>query len=336
MVDGAPRRSSAQRYEAGRAATKRTMQTVTTWEALKERDRNIPLCLVIGAFDGIHSGHQRLIRDAVTRARGVQGEAWLLTFDPHPSRILRPDMAPPLLTSTPHKLRLLQPFELDGVIVHPFTGALSVLPPETFLQQLCDALPGLHTVIVGGNWRFGHRAQGDVALLKQLAKTYGFSVHVPDPVSWGDEPVSSTRIRQAIEAGRLDDVEHMLARPFSMLGTVTTGKQYGRELGFPTANIRLQEEARPPVGVYAVYGVFNGERHNGAAYLGIRPTAHGDHTHHVLEVHLFDVTIDLYGKEIEVFFVQHIRGDQRFDDQEALKAQIARDVEQARALFAAQ
>lgn len=294
----------------------------------------MPLCLVIGAFDGIHIGHQMLIRESIARARAEHGEAWLLTFHPHPSRVLRPDQAPPLLTSTAHKLRILESLGLDGCIVHPFSLALSQLAPETFLAELCSALPGLHTVVVGTNWRFGHRAKGDVELLKQLAASHGITAHVPPPVLSAEEPVSSTRIRHAVESGRLDEVKAMLDRPFSMLGTVTTGKQYGRKLGFPTANIRLQDEARPPTGVYAVYGVFNGERHNGAAYLGIRPTAHGEHTHHLLEVHLFDVAVDLYGKEIEVFFVEYIRGDQRFDSHDALKAQIARDVQQARALFA--
>ena len=310
------------------------MKIVDTWEALKERDAQTPLCLVIGAFDGIHIGHQMLIRETIARARAVHGEAWLLTFHPHPSRVLRPDQAPPLLTSTAHKLRILESLGLDGCIVHPFSLALSQLAPEPFLEELCSALPGLHTVVVGTNWRFGHRAKGDVELLKQLAASHGITAHVPPPVLFAEEPVSSTRIRQAAESGRLDEVKAMLDRPFSMLGTVTTGKQYGRRLGFPTANIRLQDEARPPTGVYAVYGVFHGERHNGAAYLGIRPTAHGEHTHHLLEVHLFDVAIDLYGKEIEVFFVQYIRGDQRFDNHDALKAQIARDVQQARTLFA--
>lgn len=310
------------------------MKIVETWEALKGRDASTPLCLVIGAFDGIHIGHQMLIRETIALARDLHGEAWLLTFNPHPSRVLRPDQAPPLLTSTAHKLRILEPLGLNGCIVHPFNLALSRLAPEPFLEDLCAALPGLHTVIVGTNWRFGHRAEGDVERLKQLAGARGLAVQTPDPVAWAEEPVSSTRIRNAVESGRLDEVEAMLDRPFSMLGTVTTGKQYGRKLGFPTANIRLQDEARPPTGVYAVYGVFNGERHNGAAYLGIRPTAHGEHTHHLLEVHLFDVAIDLYGKEIEVCFVEYIRGDQRFDNHDALKAQIARDVRQARTLFA--
>ncbi len=313
---------------------KERVKTVGTWEELKARDTATPLCLVIGAFDGIHIGHQKLIRDSVACAQRINGEAWVLTFDPHPSRVLRPDAAPPLLTSTDHKLRLLEPLGLTGAIRHPFTRSLSELSPTAFLDALCAAVPGLHTVIVGANWRFGHRAEGNIDLLRRLAKSYGFTVHIPEPVCWAEAPVSSTRIRQELEAGRLTEVEHMLGRPFSMLGMVTTGRQYGRELGFPTANIKLQDEARPPTGVYAVYGMFNGERHNGAAYLGIRPTAHGEHTHYLLEVHLFDVDMDLYGKTIEVFFVEFIRGDQSFDSHEALKAQIARDVVRARSLFA--
>lgn len=197
-----------------------------------------------------------------------------------------------------------------------------------------SAMPRLHTLVVGPNWRFGRRAAGDVALLEELAGAHGLAVMIPETVSLDGVTVSSTRIRRAVESGHLEEAERMLGRPFSLMGTVTTGRQYGRELGFPTANIRLQEEARPPTGVYAVYGIYNGERHNGAAYLGIRPTAHGVHTHHLLEVHLFDVDIDLYGKEIEVSFIKFLRGDQRFFDHEALKAQIAKDVQQARDLFA--
>jgi riboflavin kinase / FMN adenylyltransferase len=309
------------------------MQILNHWDLLQERDQRRPLYLVIGAFDGIHCGHQALIRQAVEQARSTGGEAWLLTFNPHPSRVLRPLAAPPLLTSTAHKLRLLAGLDLDGVIVHPFDHALAALSPEQFVAACVAAMPGLHTIIVGVNWRFGHRAMGDVQLLQELSKSYRFHVCVPDPVPWQDEIISSTRIRQAVEAGRLQDAEQMLGRPFSLLGRVTTGKQYGRELGFPTANIQLEDEARPPTGVYAVYGIHDNQRFNGAAYLGIRPTAHGEHRHHLLEVHFFDVNLDLYGYEIEVFFIQFIRPDQHFADHHALKAQIARDVEQSRGFF---
>ena len=306
------------------------MERLDAWDAFKHRDAERPRCLAIGAFDGIHIGHQRLIAEACTRATQVAGEAWLLTFDPHPSRVLRPGDAPPLLTSTPHKLRLLEQTGLHGVVVHPFTRALSRLTPRAFWAQLTAAVPGLHTVIVGGNWRFGHRAGGDVELLRALAADDGIDVRVPDAVCWQEEPVSSTRIRQAVEAGRLAEAEAMLQRRFSLLGTVVAGRQYGRQLGFPTANIHLQDEARPPTGVYAVTARFNGDTYPGAAYLGVRPTAQGAHTHPLLEVHLFDADLDLYGRTIEVAFVEHLRPDRRFNQPDELRRQIARDVQQAR------
>ena len=306
------------------------MQRLDTWDAMQTRAARTPLMLAIGAFDGIHKGHQRLIRETLACARAAGGEAWLLTFDPHPSRVLRPDQAPPLLTSTPHKLHLLESLGLDGAITHPFSLALSQLTPDAFLEQLCGSLSGLHTLVVGENFRFGHRAEGDIHLLRQQAETYGYTVNVPDPVHWNGAPISSTRIRQAVERGDLESAKEMLDRPWSLWGTVTTGRQYGRTLGFPTANIRLQDEALPPTGVYAVYGIYNGTRHNGAAYLGIRPSSHGKQTKHLLEVHLFDVDIDLYDKTIEVFFIQPIRPDHRFDTPEALKDQIALDVQEAR------
>lgn len=292
-----------------------------------------PLFLVIGAFDGIHIGHQLLIDEAIRLAKEARGKAYLLTFDPHPSRVLRPDQSPPLLTSTAHKIRLLQATGLDGLVVHPFTPELADWTPDTFMETLCAALPGLTTIIVGTNWRFGKKAAGDVHTLRTLADRHGFAVHIPSPEQWAGAPVSSTRIRKAIEDGELDLVAAMLNRPFSLLGTVISGNQFGRTLGFPTANIQLDDEARPPTGVYAVYATVDTVRHNGAAYLGIRPTAHGTHSYHLLEVHLFDISLDLYDKEIEVFFVHPIRPDQRFDHPDELREQIARDVQAARDYF---
>ncbi len=316
------------------AHTKRPLRLLASWDALASSVPESPLVLVIGAFDGIHIGHQKLINEAIDRARAIQGEAWLLTFDPHPSRVLRPDEAPLLLTSSTHKKRILETQGLDGVIFHPFTPELATCAPTYFIEELLAAMPKLHTIVVGTNWHFGHRAKGNVQLLEKLAVPRGIAVNVPTPVTWDNTLVSSTRIRQAVEAGHLEEAARMLGRPYSLLGTVTTGRQYGRQLGFPTANIRLEDEARPPTGVYAVQSLFNGEGHNGAAYLGIRPTDRGLHTHHLLEVHLFDVDMNLYDKEIEVIFTQCLRGDERFETAEALKAQIARDIQSARALFA--
>ena len=292
-----------------------------------------PACLTIGAFDGIHLGHQALIKEAIACACAAQGSAWLLTFDPHPSRVLRPHEAPLLLTSSQHKQRLIAGLGLRGCVVQPFDRALADRSPEEFIADLQQAIPNVHTIVVGPNWRFGHRAAGDIETLRRLAAVRGFQVRVPEPVEWRGDAVSSTRIRKAVEAGQLEEAAEMLGRRFSLLGMVTSGRQVGRELGFPTANIRLQEEARPPIGVYAVLGEIDGELHQGAAYLGIRPTANGIDAEYLLEVHFFDIGLDLYGKTIEVFFLRHFRGDLRFDDFDALKQQIARDVDGVRHYF---
>lgn len=309
------------------------MRIVRHIDELKHRDASVPLFLAIGAFDGIHIGHQTLLRAARDEAKAQGGEAWVMTFDPHPSRILRPNDAPPLLTSTAHKMRCLEPLALDGCITHPFSEQIAAYPPLEFLNALLENLPGLHTVLVGFNWHFGCQARGDIALLRAWAEPLGIHVMIPEPVTWNGELVSSTRIRKAIEEGNLDAAEAMLGRPFSLQGTVTTGRQLARELGFPTANILLEDEAHPPIGIYAVYALHQGQRHHGAAYLGLRPAPDGPHLTPLLEVHLLDVSIDLYGQTIEVFFAAYLRAEQRFDDVETLKTQIARDVQRARDYF---
>lgn len=299
-----------------------------TLEALSSR--SAPIVLAAGAFDGVHRGHQALIAESVRTARARKGEAWVLTFDPHPSKVLHPDNPQRLLTSTPHKMRLFEQLGPDGCVLVPFTREFSAIEPEDFVEQLCRAAPTLSVVIVGTNWTFGRRAQGNTPLLRELAVRYGFDVRVPEPVLSDGAPISSTRIRHAVEQGRLDDLEAMLGRPFSLMGTVSEGRRLGRELGFPTANIRLQDEVRPPSGVYVIRADIDGTRHEGAAYLGKRPKAGGHDVEHILEAHLFDMERDLYGKAIEVFFLEKLRPDRRFPDHESLRAQIARDVEQAR------
>lgn len=308
------------------------MKIIHQWDDFESGTN--PIALAIGAFDGVHRGHQELIRTAVEHARRLNGEAWALTFDPHPAKVLRPQAAPRLLTSTTHKLHLLEELGLDGCLVLPFTPEFSRLEPEEFVDQLCRHVRELREAVVGRNWTFGHRASGNPARLEALATSRGFRVTVPDWIEWRGEPVSSTRIRDALEAGQLADVREMLGRPFSLSGYVTEGRKLGRELGFPTANIHPVDEARPPIGVYVVYGVIRGRRYPGAAYLGRRPTEHGQDQRYILETHFFDVSLDLYGQEIELYFLEQLRGDQRFDSHEALKEQIARDVATARRRFA--
>lgn len=309
------------------------MKVLRQLSEFKAREPAGPVCLAIGAFDGIHIGHQALFRYAVECAKAQSGEAWALTFSPHPSRVLCPGKAPALLTSNAHKLRCMEPLGLAGCINQPFTLEMATWEPLDFLERLRDGLPGLHAIFVGFNWRFGCGARGDVDLLKTWAAEHQIEVIVPDPVEWNGELVSSTRIRKAVENGDLDEVQAMLGRPFSLFGVVRPGHRVARELGFPTANIQLQDEVRPPIGVYAAQVIYDGTLHNGAAYLGLRKSEDGEDEYYLLEVHLFDAEPDLYGKTIEVFFLKYLRKDKHFTDRVTLKESIARDVAQARAFF---
>jgi riboflavin kinase / FMN adenylyltransferase len=295
-----------------------------------------PVVLAAGAFDGVHRGHQAVVEEArrLAGARGAQ--AWALTFDPHPLRILRPSAAPALLTSPAHKLLLLEQTGLGGCVVLPFTAELADVEPEAFIARLCQAVPGLVGLVVGSNWTFGHRARGNVHLLRQLAAGAGFEAVVVEGILWRGHPISSTRIRRAVRDGHLDDAAQMLGRPFSVLGPVVHGGKLGRKLGFPTANVRPDNEVRPPAGIYAVQASVLGRWLPGAAYLAGDDSADERHRD-VVEVYLLDQPegMDLYGAQLEIRFVRKMRDERRFTHQEDLMAQIARDIEDIRAALAA-
>ncbi len=299
-----------------------------------ERLRDTPgaVTLAIGAFDGLHRGHQALLKRAREEAVAHGGDAWALTFDPHPLRVLRPDQAPDLLTSTPHKLRLLDRTGMAGCVVMPFTPALARWSPARFVDHLATCIPRLQEVVVGTNWRFGRGGQGNVEKLRASARAHGFAVHAMEPVVWGDEAISSTRIRQAITGGDLEAAEHMLGRPFSVLGRVVRGAQVGRELGFPTANINPENEVRPPPGIYAARADVDGTSYDGAAYLAGPASPSRERAE--VEIYLLDVSLELYDRDLEVFFLHKIREDRRFSSREDLRQQIARDIAAARNLLA--
>ncbi len=292
-----------------------------------------PVALAAGFLDGLHLGHRRVIAAAQARARTVGGQAWVLTFDPHPLRVLRPEAAPPLITPLPMKLRILERLGVDGCLLREFTPEFARLDPEAFVAGLAGQLPGLAGIAVGEGWRFGHRGAGDAALLSRLAERFGFAVDLVPPVEADGSPISSTRVRQAVASGDMAGAADLLGRWFSVEGTVEPGRRVGRELGFPTANVDALRELHPPPGVYAVHVAHGGGRSGGAAYIGSRPT-YGVGGHAVLEVFLFDFEGDLYGQEIEVAFLERLRGDHAFPDVAALRAQIARDVDRARRIVA--
>jgi riboflavin kinase/FMN adenylyltransferase len=294
-------------------------------------DADVPITLAIGVFDGVHRGHQALIERALGEAAAHGGEAWVLTFDPHPLRILSPEEAPSLLTSTRHKLRLLESLGIAGCTLLPFTKEVAQWPAGAFVEFLAREIPSLQEVVVGTNWRFGHRGSGDCSLLEKMASQLGFSAYAMGPVMWDGEPVSSTRIRAAVASGLLEDAERMLGRPFSVLGRVIKGRQVGRELGFPTANLNPENEVRPPPGIYAARARMGSTCYGGAAYIA-GPGAPTRETAEV-EVHLFDVEPDLYDRDLEVSFLRKIRDDKRFESKDELKAQIGRDVKEARRIL---
>ena len=305
------------------------METVHTFEELATVARRV--CLAIGVFDGVHLGHQRVIGQARDDARAAGGAAVVLTFDPHPMRVLQPDKAPLLLTSTPHKLRLLEQFGVDACLMLRFDRPFSLIPAEQFIELVAHKTNQLQEICVGSRFRFGHDRAGDARLIEKMGTVHGFTVKEIQRVEQDGHIISSTAVRQQVVAGHLDRAAAMLGRPFSVLGSIVTGDRRGRQLGFPTANIDPHSEALPPEGVYAVRATVDGQTLNGVANIGRRPTfATATAPTRVLEVHLLDYDRDIYGREIEVQFLHKLRAEKKFDSVDALKAQIAADIQTAR------
>ncbi|MEI7436009.1 MAG: riboflavin biosynthesis protein RibF [bacterium] len=307
------------------------MKTVQKIKALS--DEPGPICLAAGFFDGVHLGHQKVLDSARDRARALSGTVWVLTFDPHPLKVLVPAAAPPLLTCSSHKLALLARRGMDGAIVLPFTARTSAIEPDAFLAQLARGIPALRAIFVGADWAFGHGGRGNVAQLARWAADRKITITVEPPVTFDGAPVSSSRIRAAVADGRLTDAASMLGRPFSIYGTVVHGDGIGRSLGYPTLNLDPRNEVRPPFGIYAVRAIFDGQVRNGVCSHGLRPTLHRSATKPVIEVNLFDWDGDLYGHEVEVFLINRLRPEQQFPSREALVSQIASDAACARTLL---
>ena len=299
------------------------------------RGQRRPVLLAAGFFDGMHRGHQAIIRKIVSAARRERGAAWVMTFDTHPRKVLFPMAAPRLLTSTPHKLRLLKALGVHGCIVIPFTRSLARLAPKAFIAMLALAAPALRQIVIGRNWTFGRQGRGTPAMLKALAPCFGFKVTVIPPVRWHGTVVSSTRIRTAVLAGRLAEAAGMLGRPFSLLGKVMPGRGLGRKLGIPTANLNPHNEVAPPDGVYIVRARWDGVDYPGIVNLGVRPTLAlpKERPARMLELHIFGLHRNLYGKAIEVTFLKKLRRERVFPSLEALQRQIRKDIERAQAWF---
>jgi riboflavin kinase/FMN adenylyltransferase len=282
-----------------------------------------PLHLALGVFDGVHIGHQAVIDRAVQAAAREGGMAGLLTFDPHPIRVIAPDKAPSALLETlDHKARLVATLGVELLIPLHFDQELANMDAAEFIQKLTSA--PVRTIAVGEDWRFGKNRTGDLAFLKKKAAELGFKLEAVAPVMLDGERVSSTRIRNAIRAGNLMHAEKMLGHPYLVCGSVVEGQKLGRTLGFPTANLGYGDAQLPPDGVWAVQArLQNGTLLQGVANLGNRPTL--ANAGRALEIHLMDFSGDLYGQFLEVHFIKHLRDEWKFPSIDALRTQIQQD-----------
>ena len=285
--------------------------------------------VVIGNFDGVHRGHQAVLAQARGIADGGGHRCVVLTFDPHPREVLG-GTARPRLTTIERRIDLLRANGADDVVVEPFTLEFAAWTPEQFARDLLTARLGAKAVVVGQNFRFGAKRMGDLPKLRTLGVELGFSVAVAQISGDAQGNFSSTRARAAISAGDLTEAANVLGRPHSIAGVVEKGDQLGRKIGFPTANLGSIVEMLPPHGVYAI----RADGRPGVMNIGVRPTVDG--TKLRVEAHLFDFDGDLYGQTMRTELVARIRGEQKFDGLDALKAQIAKDAEAAREVLARQ
>lgn len=307
------------------------MQTLHSPEQFRSDGRKVSVA--IGTFDGVHLGHQQVIRQAVADARQHDGLAVVVTFDRHPNSIVAPERVPPQIYSQPQKLRALASLGADATLVIPFTREFSALPAEDFVRALVVQLAPVQSVCVGSSFVFGRKRGGDVALLRRLGAELDFSVHGLAAVALDGEMVSSTRIREALGAGELNRASQMLGREYALAGRVTHGDEVGRKLGFPTANLDVRGLLVPPHGVYAAHAAVAGARHRAAVNIGVRPTLASPVPERRVEAHLLDFQGDLYGQELELAFVAKLREERKFSSLDELRAQIAQDVAAARGEF---
>jgi riboflavin kinase / FMN adenylyltransferase len=293
-----------------------------------------PIFLAIGVFDGVHLGHQSVISTSTSHARSANGTPVVITFDPHPLKVLRPQKAPHLLTATQHKIALIRDLGVEHLLVIPFDKNFAATPPENFIKQLVMDSNPLGEICVGHEWSFGKDRRGNLDLLKKLGAQFDFHVIAIPPVKVDGTVVSSTAIRRAVEKGDLATAATMLGRDYTILGTVVSGSKIGKKLGYPTANLSAHSEQFPPNGVYFAEATLDGALYPGVVNLGYRPTVSSGKPERVLEIYLLDFDRDIYGKDVEVRFIRYLRPEQKFDSLEALIRQIERDVRQARELLA--
>ena len=284
------------------------------------------VCLAIGFFDGVHLGHQQIIRQTIADARQQEGLALVLTFDRHPNTVVAPDRVPPLIYSLPQKLRAIESLGADTLLVIHFDETFSRQTGEQFIRGLARDAGQIQSLCVGAGFVFGCRRSGNVSLLKKLGGEIGFHVHGLAAVSLDNQIVSSTRIRKLIRAGDLDTVSQMLGRPYAISSRVIRGEQLGKQLGFPTANLDPAGLALPPNGVYAALALVKGRSYRAALNIGFRPTVALKSQVLNIEAHLLDFSDNLYGDELEVQIVEKMRDERKFSSKIELQQQISEDI----------
>jgi len=289
-----------------------------------------PVCAAIGVFDGVHLGHQHVLRETIAEAALHQAVSAVVTFDRHPNSIVAPARVPPLIYALDKKLEVIASLGVEAAYVIRFDKAFSQIPGETFLRGLARDFRQIKSICVGDGFMFGAGRSGNVALLQKLGGELGYTLHALRDVEMDGQSVSSTRIRDAVRAGDFAQAGRMLGRSYALRGTVIQGEQLGRKLGFPTANLDVTGLLTPPPGIYAAEAQVGIARHRAAVNIGHRPTVHSADPQLHVEAHLLDFNGDIYGQALELVFLKKLREETRFPTVEALREQIAEDIKQAR------
>jgi len=290
--------------------------------------------VTIGNFDGVHLGHQMLFSEVVSKAYTHKGTSVAITFDPHPLKVVRPDIGIKLISTFEQKVELIELATIDVLIVIPFTREFANMPAETFVDEVLIGTIGVEELVVGYDYAFGKSRQGDIPFLKEQGRKKGFAVSVVEPYYVEDMLVSSTKVRELVMEGRMRDVRKLLGRYYQLRGEVMVGKQRGgKVLGFPTANLHISEEDLcPRHGVYVTQVIYDGKCYGGVLNIGYNPTFEGGCLS--AETHIFDFNQDIYGKPIKINLLRFLRGEQKFSGPDQLVSQIAKDIEEAKKVLA--
>jgi riboflavin kinase/FMN adenylyltransferase len=287
--------------------------------------------VTVGNFDGVHLGHQKILRAVVEKAQAQRLKSAVITFDPHPAKVLKPEVAPTMLETIVQRCDHFAELGIDAVLILKFDAELAAVSAEDFVRKYLVETLRAREIFVGGNFRFGQKKRGDVAMLQQLGAKADFQVNIVEPKTLDGEIVSSSHIRKALSEGRVDEAERMLGRPFALVGEIVSGTGMGRKLVVPTLNLKTSQETLPKNGVYVTSSMMGGATYGSVTNIGVRPTFDG--TRLAIESYLFGYSDFVTNGPLEVKFLARLRDEQRFNGPEALKAQVLADIERAQTLY---